>query len=202
MSDPQRGATSPFLCLGRHATSRIRCLCPHAKRAAMIAQTEFWLAVSQDEKARPDGAPRPPDPWDAAISKRQWEKDFCAWRHALRQWRSVNPVEIDVEYWNNCDPDDETEYYAQLAILRYEAELQAELLAEAQAAASQGPAPVASSSGAAASSSGGEPAASQRRSVPPYKAQPWPTSPSAPPRERWSWFWDERRQKWNWYWTE
>ena len=191
MSDPQR-APLP-LGGGRHA-----------KRAAMIAQTEFWWAVSQDEKARPDGAPRPPDPWDVSISKRQWEKDFCEWRHALRQWRSVNLVEIDVEAWNNCDPDDETEYYAQRAILRYEAELLAEAAsqARAQAAASQGPAPVASSSGAAASSSGGEPAASQRRSVPPYKAQPWPTSPSAPPRERWSWFWDERRQKWSWYWTE
>ena len=154
MSDPQRVATPRLLCLDRHA-----------KRAELVEQTEIQWAVSQAEKARPDGAPRPPDPWDAAISKRQWEKDFCAWRHALRQWRSVNPVEIDVEYWNNCDPDDETEYYAQLAILRYEAELQAELLAEAQAAASQGPAPVASSSGAAASSSGGEPAANIKSKV-------------------------------------
>ena len=60
----------------------------------------------------------------------------------------------------------------------------------------------ASSSGAAASSSGWDWAASQRSRLPPFKAQPWPTSPSAPPREKWSWFWDERRQKWSWYWTE
>ena len=91
-------------------------------------------------------------------------------------------------------------YHAQGAMLR--AEEASASQARAQAAASQGPAPVASSSGAAASSSGGEPAASQRRSVPPWRAQPWPTSPSAPPRERWSWFWDERRQKWSWYWIE
>ena len=91
-------------------------------------------------------------------------------------------------------------YHAQGAMLRAE---------EAQVAASQGPAPVASSSGAAASSSGWEPAASQRPTKaraagggPPFKARPWPTSPSSPPRERWRWFWDESRQKWSWYWTE
>ena len=87
MSDPQRGATSPFLCFGRHA-----------KRAAMIAQTEFWWAVSQDEKARPDGAPRPPDPWDVSISKRQWERISFEWRQALWQWRRKNLSEV-VAMW-------------------------------------------------------------------------------------------------------
>ena len=75
MSDPQR-APSPQG--GRHA-----------KRAAMIAQTEYWWAVSQDEVA--SSAPRPPDPWDVSISKRQWERNVFEWRQALRQWRKQKP---------------------------------------------------------------------------------------------------------------
>ena len=65
------------------------------------------------------------------------------------------------------------------------------------AAASQGHAPA-----AAASSSERPPALFQGRNVPRYRAQPWPTSPAAPPRERWTWFWDDRRQKWRWNWVE
>ena len=89
MSDPQR-APLP-LGGGRHA-----------KRAAMIARHKLHLlrcvpsrrhswAVSQDEPASPDDAPRPPDPWDVSISKRQWEWKAWEWRQALRQWRKQQP---------------------------------------------------------------------------------------------------------------
>ena len=66
-------------------------------------------------------------------------------------------------------------------------------------AASQGGAPAASSSGAA--SSGGAPAASSSRR-PMFRARPTPTSPAAPPRVRWEWYWDDNSQRWSWCWVE
>ena len=68
----------------------------HAKRWALVARTKIacnqraasqglsW-AESQDAPIMPGEAPRPPDPWDPSISKRQWEKLACKWRKALRE---------------------------------------------------------------------------------------------------------------------
>ena len=66
-------------------------------------------------------------------------------------------------------------------------------------AASQGGAPAASSSGAA--SQGGAPAAGAPK-APMFRARSTPTSPAAPERKRWAWFWDAQRQRWSWYWRE